>query len=51
MAIYLHEDLFNEFSELAKKNGKSASSIFNAYMKKVVDEYNRRKIESIFDQK
>lgn len=47
--VYLHEDLFNEFSNLAKKNGGSASSILNRYMRKVVDEYNRREMQSIFD--
>ena len=48
--IYLHEDLFNEFSRIAKSNGKSASSIFNSYMRKVVVDYKNR-IEQIFDQK
>jgi len=48
--IYLHEDLFNEFSRNAKSNGKSASSIFNSYMRKVVVDYKNR-IEQIFDQK
>jgi hypothetical protein len=47
--VYLHENLFNEFSNLAKKNGSSASSILNGYMKKVVDEYNGREMQSIFD--
>jgi hypothetical protein len=47
--VYLHENLFNEFSNLAKKNGSSASSILNGYMKKVVDEYNGGEMQSIFD--
>lgn len=48
--LYLYEDLFNKFSEIAKKNERSASSVLNEYMSKVVAEDNRRK-KSIFDQK
>jgi hypothetical protein len=37
--LYLHDDLFIEFLKIAKENGKSASSIFNIYMRNVVDRY------------
>lgn len=47
--LYLYEDLFNKFSEIAKENKKSASSVLNEYMNKVVAEDNRRK-KTIFDQ-
>lgn len=36
-SLYLQEMLFEEFSEMAKNNGKSASQIFNSYMQKVVN--------------
>lgn len=43
--LYLKEDLFNEFSEITKINGRSASSVFNSYMKRVVEEWNKKKAE------
>lgn len=43
--LYLKENLFNEFSEITKINGRSASSVFNSYMKRVVEEWNKKKAE------
>ncbi len=37
--LYLKEDLYNKFSEVLKKNGKSPSEVFNKYMEKVMLNY------------
>ena len=37
--MYFEKKLFEEFSSLAKENGKSASQIFNNYMRRVVSDY------------
>lgn len=46
-SIYLHENLFEEFSSIAKENGKSASYYLNGYMKRAVEEYKRKKTEGL----
>lgn len=48
--LYLQEELFEEFSKIAKDNGKSASAIFNNYMKRVVEDYKNR-MQKTFEQK
>lgn len=40
--LYLHEELFNQFSKIADENEKSVSSIFNGYMKRVVEDYHKK---------
>lgn len=45
--LYLQEELFEEFSKIAKQNGKSASAIFNNYMRRVVEDYKNRKQEAL----
>ena len=40
--LYLYEKLFDEFSKIASENKKSVSSIFNGYMQRVVDDYNKK---------
>jgi len=42
-SLYLHEELFNQFSKIAEENRKSVSSIFNSYMQRVVEDYKRKK--------
>lgn len=42
-SLYLHEELFNQFSQIAEENGKSVSLIFNSYMQRVVEDYKRKK--------
>ncbi len=46
-SIYLHENLFEEFSLIARDNGKSASYYLNGYMKRAVEEYKRKKFEAL----
>ena len=41
--LYLQENLFNEFSEITRINGRSASSVFNSYMKRIVEEWKKKK--------
>ena len=41
--LYLHEDLFDRFSDILKKNGKNPSKVFNQYMTKIVEKYNEKK--------
>ena len=45
--LYLQENLFNEFSEITKINGRSASSVLNSYMKRIVEEWKKKKAEAI----
>lgn len=40
--LYLKEDLYEKFSEILKKNGKSPSEVFNKYMDKVVKNYGEK---------
>ena len=44
--LYLQENLFNEFSEITRINGRSASSVFNSYMKRIVEEWKKKNAEA-----
>ena len=46
-SLYLQEKLFEEFSEIAKNNGKSASQIFDSYMQKIVNTSKNKELQDV----
>lgn len=40
--MYFEEKLFEDFSLICEKYGKSPSGLLNTYMKKIVEDYKRK---------